>query len=330
MVRRIKQLRNNSKKFAKFLRSSKPILKPKISEMNKAEVNTNKMTDLINSNNEADNKNFISNKILETEKDAIASFNNQGEEQTTQATKVVKSFQKIAQNLDKLFTQEEKEELEFRFLINSSNGLMSIRSFWKVLGLEQIADTAFAKLFYQAASNFNDNKDPNKLQFMTKEKYFQFVAVFTKTKVLNENESYFIEGVNKNDNNPNSTFAQDVRLNFLYSLFDVDNNEEVNKIDFRNLISSFLEMILTCKFECAPIQEQINAILNINTSNGTSSTSQLMESVLDSYVEDAFTRSFTGETLTFDEWKKWLFEEIAGIQEILDFSATIVSSTNEK
>ena len=165
---------------------------------------------------------------------------------------------------------------------------------------------------------------------MDKYKFYQFVAVFTKTKVLNENENYFIEGVKKNENNPNSTFARDVKLKFLNTLFDVDNNEEVDRLEFRNLISSFIEMILSCKFECAPIQEQINNILNIDTSGGTNNISQLMEKVLDLYVDEVFARSYTGETLTFDEWKKWLFDEVAGIQEILDYSTTIVSNALEK
>ena len=89
-------------------------------------------------------------------------------------------------------------------------------------------------------------------------------------------------------------------------------------------------MILSCKFECAPIQEQINNILNIDTSGGTNNISQLMEKVLDLYVDEVFARSYTGETLTFDEWKKWLFDEVAGIQEILDYSTTIVSNALEK
>ena len=55
-----------------------------------------------------------------------------------------------------------------------------------------------------------------------------------------------------------------------------------------------------------------------------------MEKVLDLYVDEVFARSYTGETLTFDEWKKWLFDEVAGIQEILDYSTTIVANAIEK
>ena len=36
-------------------------------------------------------------------------------------------------------------------------------------------------------------------------------------------------------------------------------------------------MILSCKFECGPIQEQINNILNIDTTGGNNNISQLME-----------------------------------------------------
>ncbi len=41
--------------------------------------------------------------------------------------------------------------------------------------------------------------------------------------------------------------------------------------------------------------------------------SQLMEKVLDLYVDEVFSRSYTGESLTFDEWKKWVIDEVVGI-----------------
>ena len=296
--------------------------------MNNADVNFNKITDLINTNNEIENKKFATNKALETEKEAISSYSIQGEENLNQEKTGVKTFQNISQNLEKLFTPDEKKELDRRFLLYSSDGIMSNRQFWNFLDLGQIANTTFAKLFYKAVCDFNDNTKLDHLKFMDKYKFYQFVAVFTKTSVLNENESYFIEGVNKNDTNSN--FSRDVKLKFLNTLFDVDNNEEVDRLEFRNLISSFIEMILSCKFECAPIQEQINNILNIDTSGGTNNISQLMEKVLDLYVDEVFARSYTGETLTFDEWKKWLFDEVAGIQEILDYSTTIVANAIEK
>ena len=41
-----------------------------------------------------------------------------------------------------------------------------------------------------------------------------------------------------------------------------------------------------------------------------------MEKVLDLYVDEVFSISYTGETLTFDEWKKWLIDEVVGMHEI--------------
>ena len=66
-------------------------------------------------------------------------------------------------------------------------------------------------------------------------------------------------------------------------------------------------------------EEQINNIWNIDTTGGNNNISQLMEKVLDLYIDEFFSRSYTGETLTFDEWKKWLIDEIVGINEILEY-----------
>ena len=48
--------------------------------MNNADVNFNKITDLINTNNEIENKKFSANQALKTEKEAISNYNIQGEE----------------------------------------------------------------------------------------------------------------------------------------------------------------------------------------------------------------------------------------------------------
>ena len=63
---------------------------------------------------------------------------------------------------------------------------------------------------------------------------------------------------------------------------------------------------------------------------GNNNISQLMEKVLDLYVDEVFSRSYTGETLTFDEWKKWLVDEVAGINEILEYSTVIVNNAIDK
>ena len=299
--------------------------------MNNADVNFNKITDLINSNNEKEFKAFNASKYLNSEKQAInyseANFAEQGNKSSPNAI----TFEEISQSLEKLFTAEEKKELDRRFLLYSSDGIMSNRQFWSFLDLQQISNTTFAKLFYKAACDFNDNSKLDHLKFMDRYKFYQFVAIFTKTDAINANKKEFIKNENNefvDDKNKLNNFATTIKLKFLNSLFDVDNNEEVDRLEFRNFISSFIEMILSCKFESSPIQEQINNIISVGgeASSGVNNISQLMEKVLDLYVDEVFSRSYTGETLTFDEWKKWLLEEVAGIEEVLDYSTTIVNN----
>ena len=302
--------------------------------MNNADVNFNKITDLINSNNEKETKAFDANKNLETEKEAIDFQKNQNLEKGNKGNNNIITFQKISQNLEKIFTLEEKKELDRRFLLYSSDGIMSNRQFWNFLDLGQIANSTFAKLFYKAVCDFNDNTKLDHLKFMDRYKFYQFIAIFTKTNELNQNKNLFFEDNDKlsefDDEDKLNSFASYVKLKFINSLFDVDNNDEVDRLEFRNLISSFIEMVLSCKFECGPIQEQINNILNIDTTGGNNNISQLMEKVLDLYVDEVFSRSYTGETLTFDEWKKWLVDEVAGINEILEYSTVIVNNAIDK
>ena len=306
----------------------------KNSEMNNADVNFNKITDLINSNNEKETKAFDANKNLETEKEAIDFQKNQNLEKGNKGNNNIITFQKISQNLEKIFTLEEKKELDRRFLLYSSDGIMSNRQFWNFLDLGQIANSTFAKLFYKAVCDFNDNTKLDHLKFMDRYKFYQFIAIFTKTNELNQNKNLFFDDNDKlsefDDEDKLNSFASYVKLKFLNSLFDIDNNDEVDRLEFRNLISSFIEMILSCKFECGPIQEQINNILNIDTTGGNNNISQLMEKVLDLYVDEVFSRSYTGETLTFDEWKKWLIDEVVGINEILEYSTLIVNNAIDK
>ena len=319
--------------------------------MNNADVNFNKITDLINSNNEKELKVFKASKNLNTEKEAVGYAPGDVFIPINEGTKNDISFEKISQYLEGLFSSEERKELDRRFLLYSSDGIMSNRQFWSFLDLQQISNTTFAKLFYKAACDFNDNSKIDHLKFMDRYKFYQFVALFTKTDEINKNKDKFvkddnddltknkpnyIKGGGDNDeygDDPNSkqnTFATFIKLKFLNSLFDVDNNEEVDRLEFRNFISSFIEMILSCKFESKPIQEQINNIFNIDVSTGISNISQLMEKVLDLYVDEVFSRSYTGETLTFDEWKSWLLTDVSGIKEVLEYSTTIVSNAIQK
>ena len=302
--------------------------------MNNADVNFNKITDLINLNNEKEMKAFDLSKNLETEKEAIDFQKNQNLEKTNKGNNNIITFQKISQNLEKIFSSDEKKELDRRFLLYSSDGIMSNRQFWNFLDLGQIANSTFAKLFYKAVCDFNDNTKLDHLKFMDRYKFYQFIAIFTKTNELNQNKNLFFEDNDKlsefDDEDKLNSFASYVKLKFINSLFDVDNNDEVDRLEFRNLISSFIEMVLSCKFECGPIQEQINNILNIDTTGGNNNISQLMEKVLDLYVDEVFSRSYTGETLTFDEWKKWLIDEVSGINEILEYSTVIVNNAIDK
>ncbi len=89
-------------------------------------------------------------------------------------------------------------------------------------------------------------------------------------------------------------------------------------------------MILSCKFESKPIQDQIDNIFKVDVASGISNISQLMEKVLDLYVDEVFSRSYTGETLTFDEWKNWLLADVSGINEVLEYSTTIVNNALQK
>ena len=302
--------------------------------MNNADVNFNKITDLINSNNEKEFKAFEAAKNLNTEKKAIdyepgMIIDPRGTSQTGVIT-----FEEIAPYLEKLFTSEERKELDRRFLLYSSDGIMSNRQFWSFLDLQQISNTTFAKLFYKAACDFNDNSKIDHLKFMDRYKFYQFVAIFTKTDEINKNRKNFVkndsDGFGDDPNSKQNSFSTFIKLKFLNSLFDVDNNEEVDRLEFRNFISSFIEMILSCKFESKPIQDQIDNIFKVDVASGISNISQLMEKVLDLYVDEVFSRSYTGETLTFDEWKNWLLADVSGINEVLEYSTTIVNNALQK
>ena len=162
------------------------------SEMNNADINNNKLIDIINSQNEKEFKAFNASQNLKTEKQAIdyseENFGEQGKKSSPNAI----TFEKISQILEKLFTPEERKELDRRFLLYSSDGIMSNRQFWSFLDLQQISNTTFAKLFYKAACDFNDNSKLDHLKFMDRYKFYQFVAIFTKTDAINKNKKEFL------------------------------------------------------------------------------------------------------------------------------------------
>jgi Ca2+-binding EF-hand superfamily protein len=131
-------------------------------------------------------------------------------------------------------------------------------------------------------------------------KFIQFVAIFTKNTKID-----------------NYISLKEMRIKLMYSLFDPDGNDEVDRLEFRNIVTSFIEMILTCKFDSEMIQEKIR---NLNLESVHIS---MMDKVLDNYVDEVYnTYSYNGEFLTYDEWQKWLFS-INGIDKILDFTSTL-------
>ena len=179
--------------------------------MNNADVNFNKITDLINSNNEKEFKAFEAAKNLNTEKKAIDYEPGMiSDPRGTSQTGVI-TFEEIAPYLEKLFTSEERKELDRRFLLYSSDGIMSNRQFWSFLDLQQISNTTFAKLFYKAACDFNDNSKIDHLKFMDRYKFYQFVAIFTKTDEINKNRKNFVkndsDGFGDDSNSKQNSFA---------------------------------------------------------------------------------------------------------------------------
>ena len=87
--------------------------------MNNADVNFNKITDLINSNNEKEYKAFETSKNLNTEKDAIHYEEGQITSTGNTGSGGGITFEEISQHLESLFTSEERKELDRRFLLYS-------------------------------------------------------------------------------------------------------------------------------------------------------------------------------------------------------------------
>ena len=102
-------------------------------------------------------------------------------------------------------------------------------------------------------------------------------------------------------------------MRFFFNLFDTDGSNEITRLEFRNILTSFIEMILVCKFDSDGINERIKN-LSIEAAN-----LNLIEKVLDMYVDELFNQfSYTGESLTYEEWQKWFFS-INGSEKIAEF-----------
>ena len=106
---------------------------------------------------------------------------------------------------------------------------MSNRQFWSYLNLEFIYKTTFGKLFYQTVCEFGENSKNDYLKFLDYDKFLQFIGIFTKIFPSSKNVS-----------------TRNLRKKFVYRLFDLDNNDEIDKLEFRNFINAFIEMILIC------------------------------------------------------------------------------------
>ena len=176
---------------------------------------------------------------------------------------------------------------------------MSNRQFWSVLNLEFIYSTTFGKLFYQNICELNENAKLDYLKFMDFNKFIQFVGIFTKK----------LPG----------DMSVDLRKKFVYRLFDLDNNEEIDRLEFRNFINAFLEMILLCNFENDTIQSKIKNI-RMETSN-----IQMIEKSLDQYVDEVFTNTYDGYVMIYEEWERWI-SSVDGIIEIVTFQGKLMKN----
>lgn len=283
-----------------------------------------KISDLINQNNEKELKAFEKSKTLQEEKEAI-SFDPEKEKlRSTNDLSNKITFKKISQNLKKIFTIDEMKELDRRFLLYSSDGIMSNRQFWNLLDIPQIASTSFAKMFYKAACDFNDSNKLDHINFMDRFKFYQFIAIFAKSSEINKVKHLFMDAVECKDEDELSSFAANIKLKFLCSLFEPDKNEEIGRTSFRNFIAAFVEMIFSTKFENAFLQQQLNDLIHVDISGNN--LVQLLDKIIDLYVDEVFAKSFNGKSLTFDEWKKWLEDDVLGIKDILKYSCEIVNN----
>lgn len=309
--------------------------------MSGADLNLKKMSDLINESNETENNKFkdifTENKedsdevkynktTLKPYEDILTKMGGEGNEGYNRKLKPFEKLKPIIKN--SLFSETEIEALEELFILNSSNGIMSIQGFWKVLGLESIADTSFGKIFYRAACTFSDNKNPNQVKFMTEHKFLQILALLTKKNKINSNIDNLFEGGGNSNPEEAKELYMKARYLFLFTLFDVDDSGEISKLDFRNVISSFLELVVNGKYGTKIVDETIGEII---ANKEKKNLAQFLEDVVDTYVDNTFSDySYNGEIMTYDGWKKWIDGKIVGIQKMMDFCFEINDDEDKK
>lgn len=288
---------NHSKKIKQKTKEHPDVLP--YNNLNKLDLDFEKLIDLAQHDADAELKKYYTNLNLETEKNFVPikeddiKINENNIENSEDYVNMLEIYEKHLR-------EPEKKYLWKQYLNYSSDGIISNRQFWTFLDLGNIYNTTFAKMFYKAACNFKENNKLDHLKFMDHTKFIQFVTIFTKNGPLIPE-------------NKNSETLESLRLKFIFKIFDVDNSEELDRLEFRNILTSFVEMLLICKFESKVIQEKVDILL------GESKNTQMIEKILDLYCDEIFTRSFNQDYLTYDEWEAW-FKSIKGIDKMLDFN----------
>lgn len=173
--------------------------------------------------------------------------------------------------------------------------------------MEFVYNTTFGKIFYQNICEFNENAKSEYLKFLDLKKFITFVAVMT-----------------KRNNKDNTISMQEFRKRFAFRLFDTDNNEEIDRLEFRNFVTAFLEMILTCNFENETIQNKIRILKQEASSN-----MHLVEKALDQYVDEIYNTTFDGYVMTYDEWDRWI-SSVDGINEINGYFRELITNNFPK
>jgi len=274
-------------------------------ELNNVDLNFEKLFDLAANNYEHEVNEYFENKNLDTEKKIVCiDARDLKLNQFNGETVLPKDNKNMTNFYEKVFTENERKYLRRMFLTYSSDAIMSNKQFWSFLDLDFIYNTTFAKTLYKSACDFNDNSKSDHLKFMDYTKFIQFVGIFTKDVIIEISDKEKIQ-------------LNNLRLKFIFRVFDSDDGGEIDKLEFRNVLTSFVELILICKFDNEIIQEKIRN-LSIDTQNIF-----IVEKALDLYVEEIFNSfSYNGEILTYDEWEKWI-KSLKGLDNLLNFSGIL-------
>lgn len=283
----------NTKFIKKKLKDQAEVLP--FNELNNIDIGFEKLIDKEKKLCEEEEQKYSQNKNLETEKKFVNISKKEIVKDENQSEQ--KDSDYLLKCYEKHLSEQEIKYLKRQFLNYSSDGIISNRQFWTFLDLQNIYNTTFAKAFYKAICNFKENMKLDHLRFMDYTKFIQFVTIFTKKGKLDNGE-----------------VLENLRLKMIYSVFDSDGNDELDRLEFRNLLTSFVEALLLCKFESKAVQEKVD-ILQAECKN-----TSLIEKTLDQYVDEIFsTSSLNQDSLTYDDWEKWM-KKITGMDCVLNFS----------